>query len=43
MSGRTLTQGEISLAQRVFKDSIDYGRVKIHNKNTCLSSRTRAA
>lgn len=32
MSGRTLTPGEISLAQRVFKDSLDYGKVKIHNQ-----------
>lgn len=32
MSGRTLTPGEINLAKRIFKDSIDYGKVKIHNK-----------
>lgn len=32
MSGRALTSGEIVLAKRVFKDSIDYTTVKIHNK-----------
>lgn len=36
MSGRTLTPGEIDLAKRVFKDSIDYGKVKIHNKKYLL-------
>lgn len=30
MSERPLTPGEIALARRVFKDSIDYGKVKIH-------------
>lgn len=32
MNGRALTSGEIALAKRVFKDSIDYTKVKIHNK-----------
>lgn len=32
MSERALTAGEISLARRMFKDSIDYAKVKIHNK-----------
>lgn len=32
MSGRPLTPGEIALAQCLFKDSIDYSQVKIHNK-----------
>lgn len=32
MSARELTAGEISLAKRVFKDSIDYSKVKIHNE-----------
>lgn len=32
MSGRALTAGEVVLAKRVFKDSIDYTKVKIHNK-----------
>lgn len=32
MSGRALTPGEISLAKRVFKDSLEYSKVKIHNK-----------
>jgi type VI secretion system secreted protein VgrG len=32
MGGRALTAGEISLAKRVFKDSLDYGKIKIHNE-----------
>lgn len=32
MNGRALTSGEIALAKRVFKDSINYTKVKIHNK-----------
>ena len=32
MSERALTAGEIALAKRMFKDSIDYSTVKIHNE-----------
>jgi hypothetical protein len=32
MSERALTAGEIDLAKRIFKDSIDYSTVKIHNE-----------
>lgn len=32
MSERALITGEINLAKRVFKDSLDYTKVKIHNK-----------
>jgi len=32
MQERLLTQGEIKLAEKVFKSSIDYSKVKIHNK-----------
>lgn len=32
MSERALTSGEITLARRLFKDSLDYTKVKIHNK-----------
>lgn len=32
MSERALTSGEITLAKRLFKDSLDYTKVKIHNK-----------
>jgi hypothetical protein len=32
MSERALTSGEIALAQRLYKDSIDYSTVKIHNE-----------
>lgn len=32
MSERALTPGEINLANRVFKDSLEYSKVKIHNK-----------
>lgn len=32
MGERTLTAGEIDLAKRVFKDSIEYNKVKIHNE-----------
>ncbi|TKV08983.1 hypothetical protein FDX19_13595 [Citrobacter sp. wls619] len=33
MSGRTLTSGEITLAKQLYKDSIDYDKVKIHNES----------
>lgn len=32
MGERAPTPGEINLAKRVFKDSVDYTKVKIHNK-----------
>lgn len=32
MSNRSLTAGEIALAQRLFKDAIDYDKVRIHNR-----------
>ena len=32
MSERALTTGEMALAKRVFKDSLDYGKIKIHNE-----------
>lgn len=32
MTARPLTPGEVELAKRVFKDSIDYDKVKIHNE-----------
>lgn len=32
MGERTLTSGEVTLAKRVFKDSIDYSTVKVHNE-----------
>ena len=32
MSERALTPGETALAKRLFKDSLDYTKVKIHNK-----------
>jgi len=32
MASRSLTAGEIKLAKRIFKDSIDYNKVKIHDK-----------
>lgn len=31
MSGRALTSGEINLAKSIFKGSLDYNKVKIHN------------
>lgn len=32
MTSRTMTEGEIKLAKRIFKDSINYNIVKIHNE-----------
>jgi type VI secretion system secreted protein VgrG len=32
MSERALTAGEIALAQRLYKDSINYTTVKVHNE-----------
>ncbi len=29
---RALTSGELAMAQSLFKDSIDYSRVKVHNE-----------
>lgn len=34
MSSRKLTSGEIALAQTIFKDSIDYAKVRVHD--TCV-------
>lgn len=31
-AARALTAGEIALARRVFKDAIDYGKVRVHNR-----------
>ncbi len=30
MEGRKLTQGEIALAKKIYRDSIDYPKVRIH-------------
>ena len=32
MSGRSLTEGEIKLAKPIFKDSIDYSLVRVHDE-----------
>ncbi len=32
MTGRPLTSGETALARSVFRDAIDYARVRIHNR-----------